>query len=62
MFKQIWNIKNWDNQTLFFYFNWGIYLLILIATTLHVYARLDYVRSYEKGKKYKTETSTSIPK
>ena len=41
----------WGNssaETKWFAFNWAIYLLVIILSTVYCYARLDYVRSYQK--------------
>jgi hypothetical protein len=43
MFKRY---KNASNETKFFVFNWVIYGLALIITTIYCFGRLDYVRSY----------------
>lgn len=32
-------------QTKLFVINWAIYMLLIIVTTIYVYARLDFVRS-----------------
>lgn len=32
-------------KVFWFVFNWFIYLLVLIVTTVYSYARLDYVRT-----------------
>ena len=45
MFKWIKKIKEADFQTLFFYFNWGFYGFLIIASTVYVYVRLPFVRS-----------------
>lgn len=34
-----------DPQTRYFYINWGIYLIAIIASTVYCYGRLSYVRS-----------------
>jgi hypothetical protein len=36
-----------SRQTKFFIFNWVIYGVLLLITTLYCYGRLDYVRSYK---------------
>ncbi|NGX58342.1 MAG: hypothetical protein K940chlam3_01249 [Chlamydiae bacterium] len=48
MIKWIQDIKNSSNKTKWFYFQYVIYFLLMIATTIWAYARLDFVRSYEE--------------
>lgn len=38
--------KESSSQTQYFILNWILYLIMIIASTLYVYIRLDYVRSY----------------
>lgn len=47
MFKWIQTIKNSDSKARWFYFQYIIYLVAIIASTIWAYARLDFVRSYE---------------
>lgn len=35
-----------DPHTRYFYINWILYGVMLVATTIYCYGRLDYVRSY----------------
>ena len=44
----IYGIKNANRQTIFFALNWIAYFVMIVATTLYVYARLDFVRSGPK--------------
>jgi len=45
MFKWIRQFKEANPHTKYFIFNWALYGVLLIVTTLYVYARLNYVRS-----------------
>ncbi len=44
-----------DIHTKIFQLNWLIYVVVMIITTVYIYGRMDFVRSYEKGHKYSTE-------
>ncbi|KAF3361827.1 hypothetical protein PHSC3_001593 [Chlamydiales bacterium STE3] len=48
-FKQFTKAKR---ETKWFILNWAVYIILLIATTLYCYARLDYVRSYKASETY----------
>jgi len=37
--------RSHDSKTKWFVFNWVIYLLLLVITTIYCYARLDFVRT-----------------
>jgi hypothetical protein len=58
MLQWIKKFRNASGQTKFFVFNWVIYGIALVATTVYCYARLDYVRSY----KVDTQKVLSNPK
>lgn len=45
MFKWTQFLRNADSHTIYFLFNWALYGILIIASTIYVYARLDYVRS-----------------
>lgn len=58
MFKWITALKDANPKTRYFAFNWAIYGIAIIVTTLYCYARLDYVRS---GKTQKAHEDTRNP-
>ena len=45
MFRWVRQYKEANSQTKYFILNWILYGLMLIASTIYVYIRLDYVRS-----------------
>lgn len=47
MFQWIKRFRQASGETKFFIFNWLIYGVMLIVTTMYCYGRLDYVRSYK---------------
>lgn len=55
MFKWIDSLKNADKATQGFVFNCVVYGLIILASTVYCYTRLDFVRTG-------TQTSTPIEK
>lgn len=58
MFKWVKQYQTASRQTKYFIFNWIIYTLAIIITTVYCYGRLDFVRSY---KTTKTATAVSSP-
>ncbi len=48
MFQWIKTLKNADNKARWFYFQYIIYLIAIILSTIWAYARLDFVRSYDE--------------
>lgn len=50
-----------STKTKWFIFNWAIYGLALLITTLYCYARLDYVRSYRSPAAIRAETQSTTP-
>lgn len=46
MMTWIQQFRRANPKTRWFIFNWAIYILLMIVTTIYCYARLDYVRSY----------------
>lgn len=44
MFKWIRLYREADPHTKYFIFNWALYGFMIIASTVYVYARLNYVR------------------
>lgn len=58
MIKWIREFKEADSKTKYFAFNWAIYGIALIASTIYCYARLDSVRS---GKPQKAHEDTRNP-
>lgn len=62
MFRWIKQFVQSSRQTKFFVLNWFIYGLALVVTTIYCYARLDFVRSYQKiPPKSQTSQSTNQP-
>lgn len=59
MFNWIRRFWATDANTKNFILNWILYGLMIIASTIYVYARLDYVRSAPKAKQ---SVETPIPK
>lgn len=47
MLHWIQTIKNSRNKTKWFYFQYVIYVILIILSTIWAYARLEFVRSYE---------------
>lgn len=47
MFKWLKAYNEATSQTQYFFLTLAVYGLALLATTVYVYARLDYVRSYK---------------
>ncbi len=47
MFEWIQTIKNSSSQTKWFYFQYVVYVILMILTTIWAYGRLDFVRSYK---------------
>lgn len=47
MFKWAKRYQVASRQTKYFILNWIIYSLAIIITTVYVYGRLDFVRSYK---------------
>lgn len=47
MFKWLKQYQAASPQTKYFIFNWIIYGLAIIITTVYCYGRLDFVRSYK---------------
>lgn len=47
MLKWIEQFKESSFQTKFFIFNWVIYGVVIVYTTVYCYGRLDFVRSYK---------------
>lgn len=45
MFKWSKFIKNADSHTKYFLFNWALYGLMIIASTIYVYVRIGYLRN-----------------
>lgn len=45
MFKWIQQFRDADPHTRYFIINWALYGILIVASTVYVYARLDYVRS-----------------
>lgn len=45
LLKLIRNLGKESGQVRLFTINWAIYMLMIIVTTVYVYARLDYVRT-----------------
>ncbi len=56
MLKWIQTIKNSSNTAKWFYFQYVIYVLVMILTTMWAYGRLDFVRSYEVEQKQELKT------
>ncbi len=56
MLKWIRTIKNSSNKTKWFYFQYFIYLLLIVLSTLWAYARLDFVRSYDTEQRKQLNT------
>lgn len=50
MLKWIEDFKNANSKTKSFVLNCIIYSLVIIVTSIYCYARLDFVRSYDKNK------------
>lgn len=50
MFKWIEDYKNASSKTKSFVLNCIIYSLVIIVSVIYCYARLDFVRSYDKNK------------
>lgn len=46
-------LRNTDNKTRWFYFQWFMYMLVIVLSTVYVYARLDFVRSGPSKTEYK---------
>lgn len=47
MFKWLKAYHQATSQTQYFFLTLAVYGLMLLVTTVYVYARLDYVRSYK---------------
>jgi hypothetical protein len=47
MLKWVQSIKNADSKARWFYFQYIIYLIAIILSTIWAYVRLDFVRSYD---------------
>lgn len=47
MLAWIKQFKESSFQTKFFIFNWFIYGIVILYTTVYCYGRLDFVRSYK---------------
>lgn len=47
-----------DSQTRYFFLNWAIYGIAIIASTVYCYGRLNYVRSYSTAQADKTNQTT----
>lgn len=45
--KWISDFSKASSRTKWFIFNWAIYGVAIVVTTIYCYARLDYVRSYK---------------
>lgn len=45
MFNWIRQFRNATFHTQLFIFNWALYTLLLLATTIYCYARMDFTRS-----------------
>ena len=58
MFEKIIATTRIDPRNQWFWFNTLIYGFLIIVTTLYVYARLDYVRSYDQKTQYVTPEPT----
>jgi len=56
MFKWIQTIKNSSNRTKWFYFQYVIYVLAMVVSTLWAYGRLDFDRSYEVKQEQELKT------
>lgn len=48
MIQWLMQFKSASRETKWFVLNWLLYGVLIIATTVYCYARLDYVRSYKK--------------
>lgn len=46
MFRWILQYRHAKPQTRYFILNWAFYGVLIVASTIYCYARLDYVRSY----------------
>jgi hypothetical protein len=47
MFKWLINYITSTSQTKYFILNWAAYGIMIIASTVYCYGRLDFVRSYK---------------
>lgn len=56
MFEWIQTIKNSSNKTKWFYFQYVIYVLLMIITTIWAYGRLEFVRSYDTSQEKELKT------
>lgn len=55
--KWLLQFTNASSKTKWFIFNWAIYAIVMIVTTLYCYARLNYVRSYTLSSQEQSQVS-----
>jgi len=56
MFEWIQTIKNSSNKAKWFYFQYVIYVILIIISTLWAYGRLEFVRSYDASQEKELKT------
>lgn len=59
MFTWIKEYYEASSQTKYFIWNWIIYGIAIIASTVYCYGRLDYVRSYKTPLPHMIEKNTT---
>lgn len=57
MFKWLRHYYEASPQTKYFVLNWLVYGIVIIATTIYCYARLDFVRSNKSAQSDKQQHS-----
>ncbi|QLH37493.1 MAG: hypothetical protein HWD61_03320 [Parachlamydiaceae bacterium] len=59
MFNWIKQYREANPHTKYFILNWALYGLLIIASTLYVYGRLNYVRSTPSSEQQKKNETNS---